>query len=194
MIFNSDELDAIVAWAETAKPLKGIYYRSVEYRYMDPSEVLSGRGAALYGGRFASVGTKAVFLAESDGAASGEVLARKQRLGGSAQITLEKYPRIVFGVSVSLKRVLDFTNRGLPQKLVPIRQNCLAPDDLTPSMELGDLLRARSIQGLIFRSAVGRSRNLVVYLEHCLPNALEIHNASELMKKMRQILKPRPRR
>ena len=61
-------------------------------------------------------------------------------------------------------------------------------------MEMGDLLRARSIQGLVFRSAVGGSKNLVVYLEHCPPNALEIHNASELMKKMRQILKPRPRK
>jgi RES domain-containing protein len=189
LIFNGDELDAIAAWAATAKPLKSIYYRSVEYRYMDPKEVLSGRGAALYGGRFASVGTRAVFLAESDNAASGEVLARKQRLGGNAQITLDKYPRIVFGVSVSLERVLDFTKSGLPRKLVAIRQNCLAPDDLSPSMELGDLLRGRSIQGLVFRSAVGRGKNLIVYLEHCPADALEIHNAAELMKKMRQILK-----
>jgi len=51
---------------------------------MDPKEVLSGRGAALYGGQFASVGTPAVFLAQSGNAASEEVLARKQRLGGSA--------------------------------------------------------------------------------------------------------------
>lgn len=190
MIFNSDELDAITAWAATAKPLKGIYYRSVEYRYMDPNEVLSGRGAALYGGRFASIGTRAVYLAESDVIASGEVLARKQRLGGNAQITLNKYPRVVFGVSVSLERVLDFTKRGLPTNLLAVRQNCLVPNDLVPSIELGDLLRARSIQGLVFRSAVGRGKNLIVYLEHCLPNALEIHNASELIKKMRHILKP----
>ena len=193
MIFNSDELDTIAAWAATAKPLKGIYYRSVEYRYMDPKEVLSGKGAALYGGRFASVGTRAVFLAESDGGASGEVLARKQRLGGNAQITLEKYPRIVFGVSVSLERVLDFTKRGLPPNLLAVRHNCLAPDDLTASMELGDLLKARSVQGLVFGSAVGTGKNLIIYLEHCPADALEIHNAAELMKKMRQILKPRPR-
>jgi RES domain-containing protein len=178
----------------TAKPLKGIYYRSVEYRYMDPNEVLSGRGAALYGGRFASVGTHAVFLSESDGGASGEVLARKQRLGGNAQISLDKYPRIVFGVSVSLERVLDFTRTKLPPNLMAIRQKCFAPDDLTPSMELGDLLRARSIQGFVFRSAVGRGKNLIVYLEHCLPTALEIHNGAELMKKMRQILNPPTRR
>lgn len=193
MIFDRDELDAIAAWAATAKPLKGIYYRSVEYRYMDPKQVLSGKGAALYGGRFASVGTKAVFLAESDSAASGEVLARKQRLGGNAQISLDKYPRIVFGVSVSLGRVLDFTKTRLPHKLLTVRQNCLAADDLTASMELGDLLRARSIQGLAFRSAVGTGKNLIVYLEHCPAEALEIHNAAELMKKMRQILKPPPR-
>jgi len=190
LIFNSDELEPIAAGTTTARPVTGIYYRSVEYRYMDPKEVLSGRGAAHYGGRFASVGTRAVYVAESDGGASGEVLARKLRLGGNAQITLNKYPRIVFGVSVSLERVLDFTKRGLPKQLVQIRQNCLAPDDLTPSMELGDQLRARSIQGLVFRSAVGRSKNLIVYLERCPAEALEIHNAAELMKKMRQILKP----
>ena len=190
MIFNRDELESIAAWTKTAKPLTGIYYRSVEYRYMDPKEVLSGRGAAQYGGRFASVGTRAVYLAESDGGASGEVLSRKQRLGGNAQITLDKYPRIVFGVSVSLERVLDFTKRGMPKQLVPIRQSCLAPDDLTPSLELGDLLRARSIQGLVFRSAVGHGKNLIVYLEHCPVGAQEIHNAAELMEKLRQILNP----
>ena len=92
MSFNRDELEAIEAWTATAKPLSAVYYRSVEYRFMDPKEVLSGRGAALYGGRFASVGTPAVFLAESDSAASEEVLARKRRLGGSAPITLDKYP------------------------------------------------------------------------------------------------------
>jgi RES domain-containing protein len=187
--FNSDELSAIAEWAATAKPLEGTYYRSVEYRYMDQQEVLSGSGAALYGGRFASVGTRAVFLAESDSAASREVLARKQRLGGNAQITLDRYPRVVFGVSVSLERVLDLFKRGFPKALVPVRQRCLAPDDLTPSMELGDLLRARSIQGLVFRSAVGHGKNLIVYLEHCPADALEIHNVAELMKKMRQIVK-----
>ena len=45
MSFNRNELDAIEAWAAAAKPLSGIYYRSVEYRFMDPKEVLNGRGA-----------------------------------------------------------------------------------------------------------------------------------------------------
>ena len=189
MRFNRHELDVIEAWSATAKPLSGIYYRSVEYRFMDPKEVLSGRGAEVYGGRFASVGTRAVFLAESDGAASEEVLARKRRLGGSAQITFDKYPRIVFGVTVSLERVLDQSKRGLPKALASVRQSCLAADDLIPSMELGDLLRTRAMQGLVFPSAVGHGKNLIVYLEQCPAEALEIHHAAELMQKMRQILR-----
>ena len=66
MSLTADELAQIKRWIKTARPLKGIYYRSVEYRFMNPDEVLNGRGAELYGGRFAEVGTKAVYLAESD--------------------------------------------------------------------------------------------------------------------------------
>jgi hypothetical protein len=88
---------------------------------------------------------------------------------------------------------LDFTKRGLPQALLAVRQNCGAPNDLAPSMALGDLLRERSIQGLVFRSAIGTEKNSIVYLEHCPADALEIHNTVELIKKMRQIIKPRRR-
>lgn len=70
-----------------------------------------------------------------------------------------------------------------------VRMNCLATDDLALSMELGDLLLARSVQGLIFPSAVGRGKNLIVYREHCSADALETHNEAELMKKMRQIVR-----
>lgn len=189
MSFARDELDAIEAWTATARPLDGIYYRSVEYRFMDPREVLSGKGTETYGGRFASVGTRAVFLAESDRVASGEVLARKKRLGGSAQITLDKYPRIVFGVTVSLERVLDLAGKAWPKRLASVRSACLSVETLGTSMELGDLLRQRSVQGLVFPSAVGRGKNLIVYLEHCTASALKIHHASELAEKMRQIAK-----
>jgi hypothetical protein len=45
------------------------------------------------------------------------------------------------------------------------------------------------IQGLVFPNAVGRGKNLIVYFEQCPAGALELHNAAELMKKMRQILR-----
>jgi len=66
-----------------AEPISDTYFRSVERRFMDPTEILNGRGTELYGGRFAPIGMKAVYLADSDGGASAEVLARKKRLGSS---------------------------------------------------------------------------------------------------------------
>lgn len=89
MTLIPDELAEIELWAKRVGPLSGTYFRSVEYRFMNPDEVLNGRGTQLYGNRFAKVGTRAVYLADSDRAASNEVLTRKKRLGGKAQITLE---------------------------------------------------------------------------------------------------------
>jgi hypothetical protein len=44
--FTPDELAAIEGWMKRARPLAGSYYRSVEYQYMDPSDVLSGTGTS----------------------------------------------------------------------------------------------------------------------------------------------------
>lgn len=70
--------------------------------YMDPADVLSGAGALAHGGRFAPVGTRAVFLSATDSGASKEVTARKLRLGGASQISIDKYPRVVYAVAVDL--------------------------------------------------------------------------------------------
>jgi RES domain-containing protein len=44
---------------------------------MKPETVLDGTGAAAHGGRFASPGTAAVYLSESDAVATNEVTGRK---------------------------------------------------------------------------------------------------------------------
>ena len=103
MTLKHSEVAAIATWATSAVPLAGLYFRSVEYRHMDPKDVVSGAGTQTYGGRFASVGTKAVYLSVTDGGATKEVTARKARLG-SVQITLSKYPRVVYAVSVKSER------------------------------------------------------------------------------------------
>jgi RES domain-containing protein len=104
LTLKHSEVVAIATWATSAVPLAGLYFRSVEYRHMDPKDVISGAGTQTYGGRFASVGTKAVYLSVTDSGASKEVTARKARLGGASQITLSKYPRVVYAVSVKLRR------------------------------------------------------------------------------------------
>jgi len=86
LTFNAKQHTAIKRWINRAAPLKGLFFRSVEFRYMDPLDVLSGAGARAYGGRFAPVGTRAVYLSVTDSGASKEVTAQgATRWGGPDQ-------------------------------------------------------------------------------------------------------------
>ena len=82
MTFNAKQQRAIKRWISCAAPINGLFFRSVEYRYMDPIDVLSGAEVRAYGGRFGPLGTRAVYLSATDVGASKEVTARKSRLGG----------------------------------------------------------------------------------------------------------------
>lgn len=158
---------------------------------MDPDTVFDGKGAAAYGGRFASVGTRAVYLAESDEVASSEVMARKARLSGDAQISIDKYPRIVFTVEFTLGRVVDLSTKTLSKVMAAVREKCLDIDDLSFSQQLGDVLQSHGIDGLIFPSAIGRGLNLVVYRECCAADALKLRNKAELIAILEKIAKAR---
>jgi RES domain-containing protein len=188
LTLKHSEVVAIATWATSAVPLAGLYFRSVEYRHMDPKDVVSGAGTQTYGGRFASVGTKAVYLSVTDSGASKEVTARKARLGGSSQITLSKYPRVVYAVSVKLKRVLDLTVVPASPVLKALRKKCLSANDLAASMELAEHLQKAGVQGLVFPSVVaGGDDNLVVYLANCKPGSLKLENEAELIAQAKLI-------
>ena len=117
MTLSRRERELIAAWTDKAQPLSGVYFRSVSYTFMKPETVLEGAGAAAHGGRFASPGTPAVYLSESDAVATNEVTGRKKRLGGATLINVDKYPRVVFAVRFDLMRVLDLSQRPLPDTL-----------------------------------------------------------------------------
>jgi RES domain-containing protein len=176
------------------RPFEGTYFRSVEYRYMDPEEVLNGAGTAALGGRFAPVGAQAVYLNATDSGTGAELLARKARLGGSPQITLDKYPRVVFGVEVKLNRSLNLATGPISAAFADLRQRSLLPDELETSMKVAAALISANIQGVVFPNVVGGTENLVVYLANCGAAALRLHNADELITKARRIAeKPNPR-
>ena len=187
MTFNAKQRAAIKRWMGQAFPLKGVYFRSVEYRYMDPTDVLSGAGTRAHGGRFAAVGIRAVYLSATDSGASKEITARKARLGGAAQISTDKYPRVVYAVAVNLKRALDLSALGSSQAGEAVRLACLNKADLTASMELSRELEAEGIQGLLFPSVVGGDDNLVVYRANCGRRTLTLQNEQQVIDQAKRI-------
>jgi RES domain-containing protein len=187
LTFNARQRAAIKRWMGQAVPLKGVYFRSVEYRYMDPADVLSGAGTRVHGGRFAAVGIRAVYLSATDSGASKEITARKARLGGAAQISTDKYPRVVYAVAVNLKRALNLSALGSSQAGEAVRLACLNKADLTPSMELSRELEAEGIQGLLFPSVVGGDDNLVVYRANCGRRTLTLQNEQQVIDQAKRI-------
>jgi RES domain-containing protein len=187
LTFNARQRAAIKRWMGQAVPLKGIYFRSVEYRYMDPTDVLSGAGTRTHGGRFAAVGIRAVYLSATDSGASKEITARKARLGGAAQISTDKYPRVVYAVVVNLKRALDLSALGSSQTGEAVRLACLNKANLTASMELSRELEAAGIQGLLFPSVVGGDVNLAVYLANCGRRVLTLQNEQQVIDQAKRI-------
>lgn len=174
------------------KPISGTYFRSVERRFLNPLQILSGRGTELHGGRFAPVGTKGVYLADSDAGASAEVLARKKRLGGASQISLDKYPRAVFAIDVELERVVSLARKPRHSALAAIRNASLV-DDLSYSQVVGRFLADSDIQGLFFKSVAGAGVNLLVFLENCAPGQLKVRKLDETMDTLKQVVSKRKR-
>jgi len=187
LTFNARQRAVIKRWMGQAVPLKGVYFRSVEYRYMDPTDVLSGAGTRAHGGRFAAVGIRAVYLSATDSGASKEITARKARLGGAAQISTDKYPRVVYAVAVNLKRALDLSALKSSQAGEAVRLACLNKADLTASMELSRELEAEGIQGLLFPSVVGGDDNLVVYRANCGRRVLTLQNELQVIDQAKRI-------
>jgi RES domain-containing protein len=189
LTFSPRQQAAIRKWASRAPPLKGLYFRSVEYRYMDPNDVLSGAGTEAYGGRFAPVGTRAVYLSATDSGAGKEVTARKARLGGAAQINTSKYPRIVYAVAVRLDRTLDLSDLRSSEPEKAIVNACLSLDDLTASMDLARVLEMEGIQGLAFPSVIaGGDDNLIVYLSNCAAGSLTLQNEQEIIEQAKRMV------
>ena len=189
MTFTTKQSAAIESWIGTARPLNDVFFRSVERRYMDPTHVLSGQGTAENGGRFAAVGMRAVYLSTTDSGATKETTARKLRLGGSAQISTAKYPRIVYAVEAKLQRAIRLNDLGSSGSGGDVRKACLNGDDLAASMQLAKQLEKAGIQGIIFPSVVkGGDDNLLVYLANCTPGSVRIQNEAEFVEEVKKIV------
>ena len=108
-------------------------------------------------------GTRAVYASLDEETATREATARKARLGGKAQITIKDYPRLTYLVSFEAKRCLDLRNVGDGAVLKETLNTALEIDDLAASQELGDYLRGKGIDAIIFPSVACDGTNVVVF-------------------------------
>jgi hypothetical protein len=182
LTFTAKQRAAIESWIGTADSIEDTFFRSVELRYMDPDDVLSGDGTVASGGRRC---WRACRLSFDD-------RPRKSRLGGSAQISTAKYPRIVFAVTTKLQRVLRLDDLRSSGPGGDVRKACLEEKDLAASVDIAKQLEKVGIQGLIFPSVVkGGDDNLIVYVANCEASALRIQNEDEFIQEARKIVSRR---
>jgi len=132
---------------------------------MHPDDVMSGAGAAKLGGRFVGIGTKAVYVSDSEETLLQEIAVRKSRLGEKALIDLDKYPRVTFRIDLQLERHISFAGAFPTKDLQAIRRQCLNVDDLAASQAVGRYLAGLGVQAILYPSVAGTGTNVVVFIE-----------------------------
>ena len=167
--------------------MSGIFFRSVEFRWVHPDDVVSGAGTVKLGGRFASAGTRAVYASDSEETLLREIGARKRRLGGNALMDVGRYPRVVFRIDIKVGRHVSFARPFRDRSLEAVRRQCLSADKLDFSQSAGDHWRAAGVQAVRYASVTGRGVNVVVFLENTTPGEVAIFNREELMERMARL-------
>jgi RES domain-containing protein len=166
-------------------PLEGDFFRSVAFHYFHPDDVVSGEGTRLNGGRFVPVGVKAVYASLNEQTALREVTTRKSALGGRNQINVGEYPRMTYVLSVATHRNLDLTST-LPLELANIVARCLRAPQYSVSQELAALWIAEGIESVVFPSATGFGRNVVVYLANAGAGSVVVQNRDKVLAALRR--------
>lgn len=175
------QLDGLIRKAE---PLEGHFFRSVAFRFFHPDDVISGEGTRLHGGRFAPVGIPAVYGSADEETAMREVAARKSALGGRRQIEIGEYPRMTYILSIATTRNLDLT-AALNASLMSVIEKCLMPNSHEASQQIASLWIGARIESVIFPSATGFGKNVVVYPGNASPGSVVVLNREEVLSVLR---------
>ena len=176
------QLDELIAGAA---PLKGDFFRSVAFHHIHPDDVISGEGTRLNGGRFVPVGAKAVYASLEEETAMREVTTRKIALGGRNQINVGEYPRMTYVLSVATRRSLDLAGT-LPLELGKIVARCLRSSEYSASQKLAAVWIAEGIESVVFPSATGVGRNVVVYLANAGTGSVVVRNRDKVLAALRR--------
>jgi len=157
---------------------------------MHPDDVMSGAGAARLGGRFIAIGTKALYVSDSEKTLLQEISERKRRLGGKALIDLERYPRVTFRIDVKLDRHISFVEASRTKDLEGIRRQCLDVDDLAASQAVGSYVAGLGVQAILYPSVAGAGSNLVVFVKNTRRSEIVLFNRSQVIDQLARHRRP----
>jgi len=167
-----------------AAPLHGDFFRSVAFRHFHPDNVVSGEGTRLHGGRFVPSGIAAVYASFDEQTALREVTARKSLLGGRKPIEFRNYPRMIYVLRISTKRNLDLSVSMGPD-LQKVLTQALRPTEHKASQALAEFWIDGGIESVVFPSATGSGRNVVVYLPNSAADSVIVHNRAAVLAALR---------
>jgi RES domain-containing protein len=168
-----------------AASLQGEFFRSVAFRHFHPDDVVSGEGTRLHGGRFVPPGVAAVYASLDEQTALHEAIARKSLLRGRTHIEFRDYPRMTYVLRITTERNLDLS---IP--LHPDLQNVLArslrPGEHAASQALAGIWIKAGIESVVFPSATGAGRNVVVYLMNSGRGSVIVHNRAAVLAALKR--------
>jgi RES domain-containing protein len=171
-----------------ASPWNGDAFRMAEAPYANQTAILSGTGAARWGGRWNPPGILTAYACLDPAFALTEWAAQRRRAG----ITHRRHlPLTQVTIVVKLHRVLDFRELAVtaaftlpldPFLAEPYPSRTDSGSELR-AQALGRLAAAHHLEALIVPSAQNPAlHNLVIYLPNLVPpSALEIHGKQFLL-------------
>lgn len=155
---------------EYVAPFSGIIYRAVATRYANRNDLLTGKGAKIYGGRWNPPGLFCVVYGTPDPHAA---LAETLNTYGQYGIPQEqRLPLVLAAINVRLQRVLDLTCGKIRSRLGVSEERMLEADWRTAQAKnsegltqaIGRLAREARIEALLVSSArLKKGENLVIF-------------------------------
>jgi len=160
-----------------AKPFNGTIVRSVSTKYANESDFLTGKGAAMYGGRWNHPGIVAIYGSTDILTATMEAYQQFLTFGFSLS---SLQPRVTAGAKIVLQEVIDLTAPFIRRK-IGFSRNELVNEDWRAIQMSGDESWTQAIgrgalnagfEGLLVPAAQNpKGTNLVIFPENLRPGS-----------------------
>ena len=168
--------DRITACEDKVIPLKGFGYRYASTKYASRADLLSGKGAAKYGGRWNPIGMRAIYLSLDPDTACQEAFQHFMDYGIKKTVAIK--PHVFASAEIEVSELLDLSDSKILKKINFTLKELLAEDWKGIQQQgieswtqaIGRGCKAAGFDGLIAPSSKNkRGQNLVLFPEHIKP-------------------------